>query len=214
MPEDESKPPPFPEFMDPDRTAVQRYWERVVFTFNHLHNLKTEPPMKAMLTAFCIHATQSVTEALGNLAEDRKDDNLKAALDALEFAQLLEHVRNHDLHGNPIPVCDDKANFVISTSGKKPMTLTSSHGVGVQVQMHGAKPKARLSKKDQKHGKFSPGDAISFQCSDGILGVYDASSSKTYDLLRLLERHLKALHKIIAPLFASSEAEAEEPPPA
>lgn len=212
MPEDETKPPPLPDFMDPDRTAVQRYWKRVVFTFNHLHNLKTEPHMRAMLTAFCVHATQSVTEALRKLAEVRKDDNLKASIDALEFSPLLERVRNHDLHGNPIPVCDDKWNFVIATSGKKPMTLTSSHGVGVQVQMHGAKPKVRLSKKDQKHGKFSPGDAISFQCNEGVLGVYDASTSKTYDLLRLLECHLKALDKIIGTLLATSESDPETPP--
>ncbi len=207
----ETKEPPFPEFMDADRTAVQRYWERVVFTFNHLHDLKTEPPMKAMLTAFCIHATQSVTEALLKLAEVRKDDDLKASVESLQYSQLLEHVRNHDLHGNPIPVCDDKWNFVIATGGKKPMTLTSSHGVGVQVQMHGAKPKVRLSKKDQKHGKFSPGDAISFQCSEGVLGVYDASTSQTYDLLRLLECHLKALDKIVGPLLASSESDPEGP---
>lgn len=60
----------------------------------------------------------------------------------------------------------------------KPMKLTSSHGVGVTVQMHGAKPKVKLSPKNQKHGKFTPGQSMSYHCVDGELIVHDFSANK------------------------------------
>ncbi|MBX3097825.1 MAG: hypothetical protein KF812_13300, partial [Fimbriimonadaceae bacterium] len=147
-----------------EQDAVNSYFERAVFTFNNACNPEAEPRIRAMLTAFCVHACQSLREALQRLAdkEPGNGEKLIKAVADLPFAALIEEVRNHDIHGSPIPVCDPT---VISSmwvaNPDKPMQLTSSHGVGVTVQMHGAKPKVKLSPKDQKHGKFTPGQSMS-----------------------------------------------------
>lgn len=45
-----------------------RYLERAAFAFTHASNSKSEPPIRAMLTAFCLHACQSLLEAIDTVA--------------------------------------------------------------------------------------------------------------------------------------------------
>ncbi|MFN8219320.1 MAG: hypothetical protein U0S12_04205 [Fimbriimonadales bacterium] len=79
----------------------------------------------------------------------------------------------------------------------KPMKLTSSHGVGVTVQMHGAKPNVKLSGKNQKHGKFTPGQSMSYHCVDGELTVHDFSANKDFKLLGVLRMYLEHAQAVI-----------------
>jgi hypothetical protein len=180
--------------------SVNRYFERAVFAYNNACNPEADPRIRAMLTAFCLHACQSLREALQRLAdkEPENDEKLRKAVAALPFSALIEEVRNHDIHGFPLPVCDPK---VISSmwvaNPDKPMKLTSSHGVGVSVQMRGAKPKVRLSPKDQKHGKFTPGQSMSYHCVDGELIVHDLSTNKDFKLLGVLGMFLKDAQTLV-----------------
>lgn len=191
--------------LDPERAAIRQYWERAGFTYQNANVEGVDPTIRTMLTAFCVHACEALREKLEALSVARaaSDPDLAILVKALPFSPLIQHVRNHDLHGNPIPVCDLKADFVIACSGKKPMQSISSHGVGVTVQMPGARPEVHLSPKDQKHGKFSPGDAISYQCHEGILGVHDFSKNKTYKLMGVLREQIVALQPIVARILDS-----------
>lgn len=186
--------------------AVRRYFERAVFALNNACNPEAEPGIRAMLTAFCVHACQSLREALQRLAdkEPENDEKLRKAVADLPFSALIEEVRNHDIHGFPLPACDPK---VISSmwvaNPDKPMKLTSSHGVGVTVQMHGAKPKVNLSPKDQKHGKFTPGQSMSYHCVDGELIVHDFSTNKDFKLLGVLGMFLKDAQALVVSLCES-----------
>lgn len=183
-----------------EQDAVNRYFERAVFAYNNACNPEAEPRIRAMLTAFCLHACQSLREALQRLAdkEPENDEKLRKAVAKLPFAALIEEVRNHDIHGFPLPVCDPNViawRWVANPD--KPIKLTSSHGVGVTVQMHGAKPKVKLSPKDQKHGKFTPGQSVSYSCVDGELIVHDFSLNKDFKLQSVLMMFLKDAHEII-----------------
>jgi hypothetical protein len=62
----------------------------------------------------------------------------------------------------------------------------------------GGKPKVRNTPKDVKHGKFTPGDALSFVCKGGDLYVYDAETKETYLILRVLEEFLLAASKLVS----------------
>lgn len=183
--------------------AVRRYFARAVFAFNNACNLEAEPHVRAMLTAFSAHACQSLREALQRLAEaaPENDTTLREAVADLPFVSLIEEVRNHDIHGFPLPICDPNVNSSVWVANPdKPIKLTSSHGVSVFLQMQGAKPKVRLSPKDQKHGKFTPGQSISYQCVGGELIVHDFSAGKDFRLLEVLRIFLENAQTLVASL--------------
>jgi hypothetical protein len=149
-----SEPPPLPAFMNPEVLAIQRYWERAIFSYRQASRGDIDAVHRAMFTAFCVHACQSLVEGIKKLIEVGGETGIEVVgLDKLPFTPLIERMRHHDLHGNPIPVCSPGVVFSRATSGMKPMQLTSSHGVGVTVQILGAAPKVRLSRKDQEHGE-------------------------------------------------------------
>lgn len=188
--------------------AIIRYFERAVFAYNNACNPEAEPRIRAMLTAFCVHACQSLREALQPLAdkEPENDEKLRKAVADLPFAALIEEVRNHDIHGFPLPACDPKViSSIWVANPDKPMKLTSSRGVGVTVQVHGAKPKVNLSPKDQKHGKFTPGQSMSYHCVDGELIVHDFSANKDFNLLGVLGMFLKDAQAILVLAMGSHE---------
>lgn len=179
--------------------SLLRYFERAVFSFNAAEHIECPPKNRSMLTAFCLHACQSFSEALERVNQVNTES--AAVKNSIRFSALVEEMRNHDIHGFPLPVCDPNFNSMLWVANpNKPMTLTSSHGVAVQVQMHGATPKVRRSPKDQKHGKFSPGQSISYLCFEGELIVHDFSSNKDYRVMGVLRQFLEdaqnALHAV------------------
>lgn len=157
--------------------AVKEYLGRAGFTFNNANRPDQDAKVKTRLIAFCTHSCQSTVEALVALAGERETSNpgFMKQVEALPHKALIEGVRNLDIHGRPIPACDPGVDSMMMVSGKKPMQISSSHGVAVTMQLgQGGKPKVRNTPKDVKHGKFTPGDALSFVCKGGDLYVCDA----------------------------------------
>lgn len=182
-----------------EQDAVNRYFERAVFAFNNACNPEAEPRIRAMLTAFCLHACQSLREALDSLAkaEPKTDEKLRKAVAKLPFAALIKDVREHDIHGHPLPVCDPNtvSSMVMSRVGS-PVQLTVSDGAGIQIQMHGAEPVVTKS-GDPSKAELTPGQTISYHCVDGELGVWDYRTQTTYKLLGVLEMFLKDAHDLL-----------------
>lgn len=183
-----------------EQDAVNRYFERAVFAFNNACNPEAEPRFRAMLTAFCLHACQSFREALQRLAdkEPESGEKLRKAVADLPFAALIKDVREHDIHGHPLPVCDQNtiSTMVISRVGS-PVQMTSSDGAGIQIQMHGAEPVVTKS-GDPSKSKLKPGQTVSYHCVDGELGVWDYRTQRTYKLLGVLGMFLRSAERVIA----------------
>ena len=182
-----------------EQDAVNRYFERAVFAFNNACNPEAEPRIRAMLTAFCLHACQSLREALHRLAdkEPENDEKLRKAVADLPFAALIKDVREHDIHGHPLPVCDPntRSTMVMSRVGS-PVQMTCSDGAGIQIQMHGAEPVVTKS-GDPSKAKLSPGQTVSYHCVDGDLGVWDYRTQTTYKLLGVLGMFLKDAQTLV-----------------
>ena len=179
--------------------AILRYFERAVFAFNNACNPEAEPRIRAILTAFCVHACQSLHEALQRLAdkEPENDEKLRKAVAKLPFAALIKDVREHDIHGHPLPVCDPNtiSTMVMSRVGS-PVQMTCSDGAGIQIQMHGAEPMVTKS-GDPSKAKLSPGQTVSYHCVDGDLGVWDYRTQTTYKLLGVLGMFLKDAQTLV-----------------
>lgn len=190
-----------------EQDAVNRYFERAVFAFNIACNPDAEPRIRAMLTAFCVHACQSLREALQRLAdrEPENDEKLRKAVADLPFAALIKDVREHDIHGHPLPVCDPNTirTMVMSRVGS-PVQMTCSDGAGVQIQLHGAEPVVTKS-GDPLKAKLTPGQTVSYHCVDGDLGVWDYRTQTTYKLLGVLEMFLKDAHNLLLSVAESRE---------
>ncbi|MCK6631307.1 MAG: hypothetical protein L6Q31_02910 [Fimbriimonadaceae bacterium] len=179
--------------------AIIRYFERAVFAFNHASNADAEPTVRAMLTPFCLHACQSLREALDSLAkaQPETDEKLREMVAKLPFAALIKDVREHDIHGHPLPVCDPNtvSTMVMSRVGS-PVQMTCSDGAGIQIQMHGAEPVV-TKPGDPSKAKLSPGQTVSYHCVDGDLGVWDYRTQTTYKLLGVLGMFLKDAQTLV-----------------
>lgn len=190
---------------DLDRTALRQYWERAVFMFQNARAPEFEPRLHSMFLAFSVHACQSMIEGLEQIARaEAQQPNWAEKLDGLPFTNVLCLVRNHDLHGNPIPVCRPNRTGMMMQSGKKPMRLTSSHGVAVTLRRF-APAKVHLSPKSQAYGGFGPGDAISYFCDKGVIWVTNPTTGKAVTLVTAIEKQLKALEPIVAEVLNPPE---------
>ncbi len=154
-----------------------------------------------MFTAFCIHACQSLREAFQTLDdyEPGKDATLKPALDALPFGDLINDVRQHDIHGHPLPVCEPgaKLGLVMSRPGSPVRLQTGdTEGSGVQVQMHGAEPVVTII-GDSPKARLIPGQTISYHCEDGELCVWDYRTKQTVRLVPVLSEFLTGAHQLL-----------------
>ncbi len=179
--------------------ALIRYFERAAFSFINASNPDADPPLRAMLTAFCLHACQSLREAFDRLAsaEPDADETVKQAVAQLRFAALIKDVREHDIHGHPLPVCDPNWNLgIVMSRVGRPVEMTCSDGAGVQIQMDGAKPVVTKS-GDPSKAKFNPGQTVSYQCVGGELRVWDYRTQTTYKVLGVLETFLKDAYNLL-----------------
>lgn len=182
-------------------TAIYQYYDRADWARHNATNDALEPNVKSHLIAMAVSACQSLREALDQVAEDETQPNpkLKTAISNLPHVHLIENIRNMDLHGWPLPICDPKVRMVAMVSKPgKPIELSSSHGVGVSIQMAGLKPKVHRTPKDIKHGKVAFGGAtVSYGCEAGKLFVHDFSTGKDYLLLGVLQSFLQACYALI-----------------
>ncbi len=193
--------------------AVIQYFDRAAWALHNAGNDALPLSVKSHLTAAAVHACQSLKESLDQLIEEEgSDTQLAEAIKTLPHTEFIENVRNMDLHGWPLPVCDPKVNMVAMVSKPgKPITLSSSHGVGVSMQMDGLKPKVHRTPKDLKHGQVTIGGAtVSYGCIDGKLIVHDFSTKKDYVLLSALRSFLKRCHPLIKDRMPATNAPTEE----
>lgn len=202
-----------------NRAAV-RYFDRAAWALENAIN-EPQPAVKSHLTAAAVHACQSLKEALDQLLQEKSGDSqLMAAIKKLPHTELIENIRSMDLHGWPLPVCDPKVRMVVMvTKPGQPVALSSSHGVGVAIQMDGLRPKVHRAPKDFKHGTVTIGGAtVSYGCDQGKLIVHDFSTDKDYFLLDVLKAFLHRCYPLIksrySPPSASTDGATEAPQPA
>jgi hypothetical protein len=185
-------------------SQARQYFHRASWALHNSTNDKLEPIVKSHLMAMAVHACQSLREHLDYLAAEKTHAELNAALKILPHAQLIENIRNMDLHGWPLPICDPRVieAAMVSKPGQ-PVQLTSSHGVGVSLQMHGPKPKVRRTRKDLreslKHANVTFEHTVSWQCDNGRLIVHDFSTGKDYLLLEVLRSFLQQCEALVFP---------------
>ncbi len=171
-----------------------QYFDRAVFAFVNAQRDMLPPDKVSHLIAMAAHGCDSLTEALDTLAKSdwKGNGDLVHKVRTLRHRNVLKRVRNADLHGHPLPVCVLGIDtFEMRSAPGKPVQLQSSHGVGVQVQFEGMRPKKRWNPKDHKHADIKNIDcAIHWGCREGELTVYDPSTSSTVRLLPAIGEYL------------------------
>lgn len=191
-----------------------RYFDRAAWALQNATNDGLPFNVRSHLSAVAVHACQSLKESLDQSSEDNPaDTDLAAAIKSLPHTEVIENVRNMDLHGWPLPICDPKVQMVVMVSKPgKPITLSSSHGVPVGVSMPGVAPKVHNPNRKCANVKFG-GATVSFGCDQGRLIVHDFSTDKDYLLLGVLEAFLKACHSIIKNRMPKPDGETNTAPP-
>ena len=179
--------------------AIQ-YFDRACWALRNATSDALPLNVKSHLAAFAVHACQSLKESLEQLALDHPNDvGLAQEVKELPHSEIIGNVRNLDLHGWPLPICDPKRTMVaMVTKPDQPIELSSSHGVGVTLQLDGLTPRVSRTPKVMKHGKVSiGGSTVSIGCHQGTLVVHDFSTTKDYVLLIVLRTFLEKCHSII-----------------
>ncbi len=194
--------------------AVLQYFDRAAWALHHATNDSLPLNVKSYLTAAAVHACHSLKESLDQIAEDGTsgDTQLAAAIKNLPNAKLIENIRNMDLHGWPLPICDPKVSMVAMVSKPdQPIKLSSAHGVNVSVQMAGLKPRVHRAPKDLKHGTVTFGGAtVSYGCDEGKLIVHDFTTGRDYSLLGVVRSFLERCGALIKDRMPATDAPAEE----
>lgn len=174
-------------------TATRQYFHRACWALQNAGNNELPAVVRSHMTAMAAHACQSLKESLQQIieAEPESHAELKAALRDLPHAALIENIRNLDLHGWPLPVCDPGIQMMAMVAKPgRPITLKSSGGVGVVMQMDGLRPRVHRTPKDLKRGKVTFGPAASFGCADGRMIVHDFAMGKDFFMLDVLRDFL------------------------
>ncbi|MHC4416309.1 MAG: hypothetical protein ACYS0G_13600 [Planctomycetota bacterium] len=193
--------------------AALQYFDRAAWALHNATNDSLPLNVKSHLTAVALHACQSLKESLAQMLEgDNDDPELAAAIKNLPHTELIGNVRNMDLHGWPIPICDPQVRMVAMVSKPdQPIELSSSHGVGVSMHMDGLKPRVHRSPKDLKRGTVSIGGAtVSYGCDQGKLIVHDFSTGQDYFLLGVLRSFLQRCHLLLKDRMPSAVTGAEK----
>lgn len=194
--------------------AVLQYFDRAAWALRNATNDALESNVKSHLSAMAVHACQSLQESFDQAAgqETDGDKSLAAAMKDLPHANLIKNIRDMDLHGWPLPICDPKVHMVAMVSKPgHPIELSSSHGVGVSMQMDGLTPKVHRAPKDLKHATVTLGGAtVSYGCDEGKLIVHDFSTGKDYLLLGVLRSFLERCHALIKGRMPAAAGPAQE----
>lgn len=168
--------------------AVDEYLRRALIAFGTARYPEHPPVVRTNMLALCLHACCSLHEALE--ATFGEDEEMKARVAALPHRALLKRVRDHDIHGHPLPVCEPNTSCALLYAGKKPIRFESSNRVEVSIQL-GRKPLVRTSPKSPKHARAIMGDAVIMRCAKGELYVQDPSCSKgSLHLMTLMSAYL------------------------
>lgn len=194
------------------------YFDRAGWAFNNAHNDKLPLNVRSHLTDVAVHACQSLKESLGQIAQDNPGDKQFAdAIKNLPHTELIENIRNMDLHGWPLPICDPTVRMVAMVSKPGQPIKLSSHGVAMTMRMDNLTPRFHRTPKNFKHGTATLGGAtVSFGCDQGKLIIHDFSADKDYMLLDVLREFLEKCQSIIKsrmPKSSPSEIPFNKPHP-
>lgn len=189
------------------------YLDRAVWAFRNTYNEQLPLSVRSHLTAVAVHASQSLKESLDQISRDNPGDaDLVAEIKSLPHTKLIENIRNMDLHGWPLPVCDPSIQMAVMVSKPgKPIALSSSHEVPVALTMPGVAPKVRTPNRKHANVKFG-GATVSYGCVEGRLIVYDFSTAKNYVLLDVLRAFLEKCQPLIMSRMPKSGADGEVTP--
>jgi hypothetical protein len=197
----------------PTMLHVAQYFDRAAWALQNTANDSLPLNVRSHLSAIAVHACQSLKEAFDRFSEDNSADiDLVAAIKNLPHTELIENVRNMDLHGWPLPVCDPKVRMVAMVSKPgKPIALSSSKGVPIAMTMAGVAPKVHNPNRKCANVKFG-GATISFGCDQGQLVVHDFSANKQYLLHGVIEAFLRACIPIINNRMSKPDGETDATP--
>jgi hypothetical protein len=186
------------------------YFDRAIWAFMNAKNDKIALNAQSHLCAAAIHACQSLKESLSLIMEENPDDEaLRLAVKGLPHSELIENIRNTDLHGWPLPICSPNLTSMMMVSKPgKPVKISSSQGVPVQVQFSGMSPKVTNPNRKAANVQFG-GATVVFGCDNGRFTVHDFSTNRAYFLLNVIEIFLKAAHPIVQSLRSMSEVESD-----
>jgi hypothetical protein len=180
--------------------AAAEYFCRADWGFGNASRADVRPQFKSYLTAFAIHACDSLLEELNRLVEQLDfDPDAAKVIKALPHAELITNLRNHDLHGWPLPICEPGTTLKFMASRPdQNIALTSSNGVGMALTMDGCTPKVIRLPNIRKHAKYEPGGGtISCSCVDGNLIAFDFSTTKEILVLEAIKEFLLACHPLL-----------------
>lgn len=189
---------------------AEHYFDRAAWAHQNATNDKLPLNVRSHLNAIAVHACQSLKESLDQSAEDNPaDTDLATAIKSLPHTELINNVRNMDLHRWPLPICDPNVQMAVTVSKPgKPIMVSSSHGVPVALTMPGIAPKVHNPNRKCANVKFG-GATVSFGCDQGRLIVHDFSTNKNYLLLGVIEAFLRACHSIIESRIPKPDGETD-----
>jgi hypothetical protein len=171
---------------------------------------EVRPEFKSYLTAFAIHACDALIEEFNRIiAEPGCDPEAIRIVKALPHIELITNLRNHDLHGDPLPVC--ASNFLfryMKTHPDESINSSSSNGVGIALTMDGNKPKVIRSPNIRKYANVEfGGKTISCSCVNGQLIAYDFSTTKDIPVLQAVGEFLQACNPLFNPPAQTTDEE-------
>lgn len=195
-----------------DNPIIQ-YYRRAAWALINATKPEMPPSSKSYLTAMSLHASRSLKEAFDQAAKEKegKDDGFVSAVNDLPHTNLIERVRNMDIHGWPIPVCQPGIRMIaMKAKPGKPISLTSSNGVEAVLTMKGTVPRFYRRPNDLKNAKIDLAQSVSYGCDGNELIVFDSSTGKELSLLSALGEFLKAAEGIIYSSKPAEECESQD----
>lgn len=191
---------PAPPFRSTRWDAAFRYYDRASLVLRCARKEETSANERSHFLAIAVHACQSLKESLYQAVDSENGDpSLHVTIKGVPHLEIVENVRNMDLHGQPLPSCesDTRVTLVASKPGK-PIRISSSQGVKVSLRLDGARPSVHRSPKNIKHGQVSfGGSTVYVECVDGRILAYDFSKSKPIDLQVAIDEFLQACSEIL-----------------
>jgi len=175
-----------------------QYFDRAAWALQSATHADVKDMVRSHLLAVALHGCDSLRESLTHLAAN--DETLAASVRQLPHANLIENLRNADIHGPPLPVCNANWNVVyMQAKPNKPIELSTEKSGRAVMKLDGLKPK--------HWGAVSYGKTISIGCQGEMLIARDFSTGKSEPVVEVLKAFLRACHPLIKERMPEVESE-------
>jgi len=161
------------------------YLSRADFFLRHYELEGTPPEVRSFLLAAAVHAADSAREELVRLSEQPLfPEALSQRIRSIKRGNLIERVRNMDVHGNPLPVSFPGTRVRCMITGSvRPLVMSSEDGTEVSVSLPGASPRIHRTPNNPRNSRVKFGDSVTFDLVDGRHFTCDfANGSEEVDL--------------------------------